>query len=103
MKENQITPLLSERQFLAAVLTGLPGLLLAYVLAGSQILDVVRGTLEMRNAAASIAAVAALLTVNPITLYLAARQFPRGKAIEGSARVAAQETYAAWSDTSLTK
>lgn len=68
-----LTPLLRERQFYAALLVGAPLLVFGY-------LEVARAILhgEPIDVAATIAAFSA----NPVTLYLAARQYPRGKAVE---------------------
>lgn len=77
-----LTPLLKERQFLVAVLTGAPGILLAYALAALAIIEVLRGELDVEGAGVRLAAIGGLLTVNPITGYLLARQYPRGKAAE---------------------
>lgn len=68
-----LAPLLKERQFLAAVLVGLPGLAYAYAEAFTALFQG-----EAYNATGAAIALAA----NPITLYLAARQYPRGKAAE---------------------
>lgn len=71
--DPKLTPLLRERQFQGACIIGLPGLLYAYVEAFRAI---VLG--EPFNADG----VALALSANPITLYLLARQYPRGKAAE---------------------
>lgn len=68
-----LQPLLKERQFLAAVLVGLPGLAYAYAEAFNALVN---------GAAYDATAATLALAANPITLYLAARQYPRGKATE---------------------
>lgn len=69
----KLTSLLAERQFQAAVLVGLPALVYAYV----QAFGAIFGGDPFDATAVTIA-----LGANPITLYLVARQFPRGKAAE---------------------
>lgn len=69
----QLQPLLRERQFYAAAIIGLPGLAYAYVEAFRAIVQA-----EQFDAAS----VAIALAANPIVLYLLARQYARGKAVE---------------------
>lgn len=69
----KLTSLLSERQFQAAVIVGLPGLVYGYVEAFQAL---------FQGSPFDAAGVALALAANPITLYLAARQYPRGKAAE---------------------
>jgi hypothetical protein len=69
----KLTPLLQERQFLAALLMGLPLLVYAYV-------EIARAIIS--GAAIDVAGVGVALAANPVTIYLAARQYPRGKAAE---------------------
>ncbi len=75
-----LTPLHREAGFLAALIVGLPALVFAYVLGWNLIEDA--GSTPIGDAAGTIAALVALLAGNPITVYLTARQYPRGKSVE---------------------
>lgn len=79
----KLQTLLRERQFYAAIVVGLPALLVAYALAW-RILGLVLGadTIDVEQVGIMLAALGALLTANPIVVYLAARQYARGKAVE---------------------
>lgn len=74
MTTPHLKPLLTERAFWAAVIVGLPGVAYAYW-------ESARAILYHTPFEVTVTAVA--LAANPITLYLAARQYPRGKAVEG--------------------
>lgn len=101
MPDPRLVPLLRERQFYAAAVVGLPALVVAYALAW-RVLGVVfeADTLDVDGIGASLAAIGALLTANPLTVYLAARQYARGKAVEAiGAERAADPVGAAYRDS----
>lgn len=85
-----LTPVLRERQFWAAVLIGLPALIVGYILGVRLALDVWHDGLDIGSVTGSLTALGVLLTANPLTVYLAARQYPRAKAVEGTAYLLAQ-------------
>lgn len=70
---SKLTPVLQERQFWAAFLVGFPLLLFGYF----EVFDAL-----VHGAKLDVAGTIAAFTANPIVLYLAARQYPRGKAVE---------------------
>lgn len=71
--DTRLQPLLRERHFWASVLVGLPALAYGYTEAFRSI---------FLGEGFNAVAVTAALTANPITVYLAARQYPRGKSVE---------------------
>lgn len=70
---SKLTPILQERQFWAAFLIGAPLLVFGY----AEVWDALR-----HGASLDVPATIAAFSVNPLTLYLAARQYPRGKSVE---------------------
>lgn len=83
----KLTPLLREHQFYAALVAGLPALAVAYALAW-RLLDTVLGggALDIDAVGVQLAALGALLAANPVTVYLATRQYARGKSVEAFGR-----------------
>lgn len=83
MPTPKLQPLLRERHFYAACVVGLPALVVAYVLALRIVGDVHSSeTIDVEGVAFMLAGLGALLTANPIVVYLVARQYPRGKSVE---------------------
>ncbi len=72
-QDPTLTPLLKEHGFWAALIIGLPQLLMAY-------LHIFHGL--QTGADLNMTVLMAGLAANPVTLYLLARQYPRGKSAE---------------------
>lgn len=83
----KLKPLHTERGFWAATLTGLPGLVVAYCLAARLAVDLAgSNVVDAAASLESVGIITAAIVANPITAYLAARQYARGKAVEAASR-----------------